>query len=124
MKLVDLNGYQTDLFYIILLYSGKYSYLPDLYDSVGKDTAIKLLDTFAGSTIEFPSITDIKKYTTEVEVYFRIQKVSKRRRPSLIKDLSLEFQTTEDTIRNIYERAAKIIEGDLGIELIQNGRRK
>ncbi len=122
MQILDLNGNQADLFYILLLYSGKYNYLPDLYDAVGKEETIKLLDIFAGVKVEFPSVEDLKKFAAEVDVYMRMKKASVKRRPSLVKDLADEYITSEDTIRNTYSRAAKVIEGDLGIE-VRVGRR-
>lgn len=122
MQILDLNGHQASLFYIILLYTGKFNYLPDLYDAIGKEETIKLLDIFAGTKIEFPSEEELKKYTAEVDVYLRLKKVSSKRRPSLVRDLAREYVTSEDTIRNTYDRAAKVLERDLGIE-VKLGRR-
>ena len=58
--LSHLNGRQVEAFYVLLVSSGDYTFLPELYDIFGRDTTIKFLDVFAGCKIEVPKVEKLE----------------------------------------------------------------
>jgi len=123
MKLFNSEGYNTDVFYILLLYSGKYSFLPDLHEVVGREKMSDLLSIFAGTTIKFPSEDDLRKTAFQVQTYVRIKSSPTSQKTSVIRDIADENMITVDTVENTFIRASRIIEDDLGVK-IEFGRNK
>ena len=126
IRVLDVNGYAADVFYVLLLYSGQYEFLPELFDVLGRERTMQILEVFAGTTIKFPSIRRLKRLAAEVRIYLRVKNSSKnpRHRAVVIHDLADEYQMTEESIRTIYERTSKLIEGDLGMEVLRAKRRR
>lgn len=120
MKVLDFNGYALDVFYVMLLYSGKYEFLPELYDVLGKEKTLQLMDIFSGTSVKFPSTQEIKSISTEVAIYVRLKRAntSTRRKNMLIDELSSEYSIHPDTVRNIYDRVSKVVEDDLQFKVI------
>ena len=123
MQILDFKGDYVNLLYVLLLYSGKYDFLPDLYDTIGEEMTLKLLDVFAGSKIRFPSSEELKRLISEVRIYMRLKAAQKKHQPAIVRDIADELIITEATVRNIYSRVAKIVEKDLGMEVL-GGRRR
>lgn len=118
MKILDVTGNAADIFYVLLMYSGQYDFLPELYEVLGKEKMIQVLDIFAGTTIKFPQDKELERIAAEVSIYMRVRRAPKGARPEVIKDLADVYQTTEDTIRVIYDKTVTIIEDKLGMEIL------
>jgi len=107
----------SSIVYIMLLRSGKYSFLPELLDVVGKDQMMDLLQMFAGMKMQFPTMEELQRYAKEVSIFFRLEKVKPQHRPSVVKDLSDEYFLEEDMINIIYKKIGKLVVNDLQIKM-------
>lgn len=105
------------LIYILLLKSGKYSFLPELLDVVGEDKMMELLELFSGMQIKFPTIEEIRKHAKEVTVFFRLQKARPAHRATVVKQLAEEYFVEEDMINIIYKKMVKLVQQDLQVKL-------
>lgn len=121
--MLDVNADHADLLYVLLLYSGKYTFLPDLYECLGREKMIEVMDIFAGSSISFPSAATLKKYARELSIYLRLKNVGPQRKKDMTKDLADEYMLDEQTIQDSYRKVEKIVEGDLGINVKMQMRR-
>ena len=116
--MLDVTGHSAGVFYVLLMYSGQYDFLPELYEVLGQDQTIQLLDIFAGVTIKFPAEKVLERLAAEVTIYLRIKQASSRKRPEVIKDLADQYLLDEDIIRTIYDKTSAIIEDKLGMEVL------
>lgn len=124
MQILDIQGYSADVFYVLLLYSGKYEFLPELYDVLGKDLALRVLDIFAGTRIKFPPLKEIRRLGAEVHIYLRIKNAQDQQRSQVVKDLSDEYGLSTENVRDTFERTRAIIEGDLGMKVLHGKKRR
>lgn len=108
---------EAHIVYIMLLRSGRYTYLPELFDAVGKEKMLEVLQLFAGMQIKFPTMDEIKRYAKEVTIFFRINKVSEKQRASVVKDLADEYIVDEDTINLIYQQMSHLLKDELLLRL-------
>jgi hypothetical protein len=118
MRVLDVTGHAADVFYILLMYSGQYDFLPELYEVLGKEKMVQLLDIFAGVTVKFPSEKVLERLAAEVSIYLRIKQASEKMRPEVIKDLATHHMLAEDVVRDIYTKTASVIEDQLGMGVL------
>lgn len=111
------NNLAASLIYILLLKSGKYSFLPELLDVVGEDKMMELLELFAGVKFQFPSMDELKKHAKEVTVFFRVHKARPAHRGKVVKELAEEYFITDDMINIIYKKMAKLVQQDLQLNV-------
>ena len=52
----------------------KFSFLPDLVDTIGVDSTLKLMQIFAGNTIKFPTMSQIKRHQLACDAVQVLQK--------------------------------------------------
>lgn len=111
------------MFYALLVSSGKYTFLPELYDIFGREATIKFLEIFAGCRIKVPRIERLEELARATAIYVRIEQVPERRKPSIIQILAEEYEVTEDRIRSIHAKTKKHLEEDLGFKLFRRRKR-
>ena len=118
MKLLESpDQLETHIIYILLLRSGKYTFLPELLDVVGREKMVELLQLFAGMQFKFPATSEIEKYAKEVTIFFRVHRAMPKQRASVVKDLADEYFVDEDTINLAYRKIAHLIKQDLQLKL-------
>ena len=117
--LSHLNGRQVEAFYVLLVSSAKYTFLPELYDVFGREATIKFLDVFAGCSLRVPKINKLERLAMESSIYVRVERVTPRRRQVVIKALAEEYEVTDDRIRNIYHKTKKKLEKEFGFTAIK-----
>ena len=119
MKLFEQNisALEEQVIYILLLRSGKHTYLPELLDVVGQDKMMQLLQLFAGMKFQFPKTTELAKYAKEVTIFFRIRNSPKNQQHAVIRDIAEEYFIEECMIRVIYKKISQLVEQDLQIKL-------
>lgn len=113
-----------EVFYALLVSSGKYTFLPELYDIFGREATIRFLEIFAGCRVKVPKLDKLETIARSTAIYVRVSQVSEKRKPSIIKALAEEYELTEDRIRSIYNRTKKHLEDDLGFKLTKGSRRR
>jgi hypothetical protein len=109
---------ESKLLYILLLRSGQYNFLPDLFDAIDENTEVmtRLLDSFAGTTITFPSTEKIEQYAKEITVYARMKFCKPPDRWSLAEQLAREYTTSGERILQIRDRIGRVLD-EAGIRL-------
>lgn len=118
MKVLDVTGNAADVFYVLLLYSGQYDFLPELYDVLGREKTVQLLDIFAGATVKFPPEKELERLAAEVRIYLRLKQASEKQRIAVIKDLADEYGLVEEVVKQVYDKTAAVIEDKLGMEVL------
>jgi len=124
MRILDINGYAADVFYVLLLCSGQYDFLPELYEVLGKDLTLRVLDIFAGNKIKFPPVRELHRLAAEVHIYIRVKNATSKNRAQVIHDLSREYHLSTENVRLVYEKTKKLIEGELGMQVLHERRRR
>jgi hypothetical protein len=92
----------------MLLRQGGHTLLPELFDVVGDELFIRLLDTFSGDTFVFPSEKELKRYSKEVDIYVRVKQAEVKHRE--MERLAFEYVCTYQNIQQTYARMSKIID--------------
>lgn len=93
--------------YWILLRSGKYDFLPELFEILDEDVdkMSKVLTMFSGVTISFPTLDTLEKYNTEIKIYARMRSIRRRDGSFIgIGGLESEFDMDRAEIHRIYKR--------------------
>jgi hypothetical protein len=112
-----LTQLEAHIVSIMLLRSGKYSFLPELLDVVGREQMLSLLQMFAGLQIQFPSTSELERYAKEVSIFFRVHRAKPAQRSAIVKDLADVYLVDEDTVNAIYQKIRKLVEQDLQLRL-------
>ena len=118
--LSHLSGRQVEAFYVLLVSSGSYTFLPELYDIFGRDATIKFLEVFQGCRLSVPKAEKLEKLAREVGIYTRVERApTSKSRAVVIQRLAEEYELTEDRVRSIYARIKVKIEDELGFKAIK-----
>jgi hypothetical protein len=121
MVLSHLTGRQVEAFYALLIASGKYTFLPELYDIFGREETIKFLEVFAGCLLKVPRVERLEELARAVGILVRIDSVSEAQKPSIVKTLAEELDLTEDRVRRIYVNTKAKLEIEYGLKVIPRG---
>jgi hypothetical protein len=117
MRLDQTERLHKRLVYYMMLRSGQYTLLPELLDVVGEEKMSELLKLFAGNTLQFPTLDELNRYAKEVNIYFRLQRITnEHRRANAVKELAGEYMVDESTVRRIYHKVARIVSDSLGVK--------
>lgn len=122
--LTSLSGRQVDVFYLLLVTSGQYTFLPEIYDIFGKEATIKFLEVFAGCRLQIPSVSKLEVLARDTSIYVRIESATAAQRASVIHALADQYDLVEDRIRDIYAETKSKIENDLGFFAVKRGKRR
>lgn len=117
--LSHLYGRQVEVFYALLVSSGRYTFLPELYDIFGREATIKFLEVFAGCRIKVPSIEKLENLARSTAIYVRIKQSKSKRRAMIVQMLAEEYELTEDRVRSIYNRTRLNLEENLGLKFVR-----
>lgn len=122
--LSHLSGRQVEVFYALLISSGRYTFLPELYDIFGREATIRFLEIFAGCRIKVPSVERLENLARSTAIYVRLRQAGNEKRQAMITQiLAEEYDLTEDRIRTIYQKTKKNLEETLGVRFIKGKRR-
>ena len=120
--LSSLSGRQVEAFYALLLSTGNYTFLPELYDVFGRETTIKFLEVFAGCRLSVPRVEQLEKLARDVAIYIRIDKASSDQQPIIIHTLAEEYELDETRVRAIYAKTKVKLEVELGLQIMPRSR--
>jgi hypothetical protein len=118
--LADIGIFDTvsnravDLFKVSLLESFENTHLPELYDALGKDAFLKLLDVFENSTffacphcgqsLKFPTLDKIQAVLLDVAAYCRLLDAPKGTKSGIIRELARQYGTSLGRVRSSFNR--------------------
>jgi hypothetical protein len=94
----------------IIRASERFSFLPDIINLVGLLSAKKLMAVFAGTTIRFPSQTQLRRQTMLKKVY---KSLSEDPSPDNVSGLAREFRTTPEKVEAFNELLHENIQAGL-----------
>ena len=100
----------VDVLHVLLIHSGRYELLPELYEIFGRETLFRFLELFGGTTIKVPSETEIKKAARDVDIYCRITDAAADHRDEVITVLAREHDLTETWVRAIHDEMRKLMD--------------
>ncbi len=120
----SLKGRQIEVFYVLLVSSGKYTFLPELYDIFGKEATIKFLQIFAGCTFKVPSVKKLRLLARDTTIYVRLERANKAQHELIVKNLADDYNLGEDRVRVIYAKMKVHLEETLGFTALQKFNRK
>lgn len=119
-KANNISSYR--ILQIMLLRSEKYSFLPELLDEVGEEAMYKLLNVFAGTKIEFPSVSKLERYAREITIYQRLNEVNSSKKSIIVNCLCEEYDIDNDTVWSIYRKIAKLAKDACGVKITHNNK--
>ena len=117
----DLSGRQVDAFYVLLVTSGNYTFLPELYDIFGRDATLKFLEVFAGCSLSVPKVEKLEKLARNAAIYLRIEQASLKQQPSIVESLSEEYNLTESQVRRVFAKTKVKLEDEYGFKVVRRG---
>jgi hypothetical protein len=92
----------------MLLRQGGHTLLPELFDVVGDEMFIRLLDMFRGETFKFPTEQELKRYSKEIDIYVRVKRAEVKHRE--MERLAFEYVCTYQNIQQTYSRMTKFVD--------------
>lgn len=100
----NIDFVQSKLLYLLLLRSGQYTFLPDLFDAINEDNnmMIRLLSLFAGQKISFPTPDRIAKHVRDIKIFCRLCNLRGRNFTSVASELSSEFGLSDSEVHRRY----------------------
>ncbi len=98
--------------------SGKYTFLPEIYDIFGREGTIKFLELFAGCTVAVPPIETLQKLARNASVYIRLESSPPAQRAAIIRTIAEEYDLVEDRVRRVYEETKSLFEDTLGFKIL------
>ena len=108
----------VDVLRVILLYTNRFSLLPEIYEIFGEKQLLKFLDVFAGTIIEVPPAEVIERAVRDVTIFIRMKKATDDNRGKVVKLLADELLVSEDFIRSTYKEVTKAVEQNLGFKVL------
>lgn len=112
-----------EAFYALLVSSGNYNFLPEVYDIFGREDTIKFIEIFAGCTIKVPKVDKLESLARKAEIYIRLSQTSPSQFSSVARVLAEEYNLTEDRVRTTYKETKKYFEKELGFSVIPKRKR-
>ncbi len=94
----------------IIRASERFSLLPDIISLVGLINAKKLMVVFAGTTIRFPSQTQLRRHTMLKKIH---RSLSQDPTPDNVQQLSRESRTTPEKVEYLYENLNENVQAGL-----------
>jgi hypothetical protein len=116
--LSGLSGRQVELFYVLLVSAGRYTFLPEIYDVFGKEQTVKFLELFAGVTIKIPDTNVLQRYAEDISIYYRIEKAATTEKKRLIVDqLGIDLDLDRGQVLRRYKITKRYLEAELGFKV-------
>lgn len=104
---VDYDRVKSRIVRVLLIRQGGHVLLPELFDVVGEDMFLRLLDTFSGETFKFPSERELKRYAKEVDIYVCVKNADVKHRE--MERLAGEYMCTYQAIQQVYAKMTKLV---------------
>lgn len=98
---------QAEFFKHVLLDCAGATHLPEICQIFGHEALVKLLDHFAGTTLEIPSREKIATALRDTTIFFRMYQTKSGHKAELSRELAADYELTEHTVRLIYVRLKK-----------------
>ena len=119
LRILDPNMDEyVDVLKVIMLYTDRFSLLPELYEVFGEEHLLRFLDVFAGTIIEVPPPEVLERAVRDVTIYMRMKKSGPVGRGKVISALAEELLISEESVKQTYREVSKIIEQDLGYKIL------
>ena len=94
-----------DMFYIALLRGAEKTLLPELYEVLGKDALLDVIDRFAGVTVTFPSKDVLRKAVEDTMMYLD------HRSGQFIESLAQKYERSYDDVKETLSAMRSLASG-------------
>lgn len=105
---------------LMLLYLSRHSQMPELYNELGKEGFLRLVQAFGGTRLELPTQEELIRAVTEVHIYSELKDKPSDRR--IADRLARKYQCARSDIRDIFLRVQEEFESmgrDLKMVLVK-----
>ena len=101
---------EVDALYVLLIHSGRYELLPELYEVFGREHLIRFLELFGGTTITVPNTEDLAQAVRDVSIYCRMSAAPKEQQSEVAASLSKEYSVDGTLVLRIYAQMTKLMD--------------
>jgi len=101
---------EVDVLYVLLVHSGRYELLPELYEVFGREHLIRFLEVFGGTTLKVPSEQDLAQAARDVSIYCRLSEAPRGSVGEVVGSLAKEYSIEEGVVEQIHAQMAKLME--------------
>jgi hypothetical protein len=96
-----------DALQVALVRASRDSILPELYDIFGKESLLKFLDIFAGTTVKVPTKKVLEDSIRDTFIYLSLEKVKKSGKPKkvmtdVVRDLADRYSMSMEEVWATY----------------------
>lgn len=98
-----------DALFVLLVHSGRYELLPELYEVFGREKLLQFLEIFGGTTIKVPSEKDLIQAARDVAIYTRLHDAQPGHKDP-VDDLCHEYDLCSDEVYTIYREMAQLMD--------------
>jgi hypothetical protein len=99
-----------DALYVVLMHTGRYNLLPELYEVFGKEALLEFLDIFEGTTIKVPSADEFTLAVRDVDIWVRMKKAKQDQRQAVVESLASEYNVDQNYIEMCYHKVQGLME--------------
>ncbi len=96
---------------VSLLMTGKFGFLPELMDLIGKENFLKVFIVLAGTTVRFPTPEEMVLAVRDVDIWVQLEGVDENIFPVTVKRLAETYELNHKEIIDLFNQTkAKLSE--------------
>lgn len=88
-----------DFMLVVLMEAAGDTHIPNLYEIFGKESFLKFMDVFAGTTLRVPSTKAVEDAMRDVGIYLGLREVALGSRAGAVKNLARRYSMTVGAVR-------------------------
>lgn len=102
-----VSGKFVDVLLSVLYRTCPSSHIIEVYDIFGKESFLKFLDLFSGTSVEVPEREKIEEGLRDVLLYMSLSRTPKAQRPKMVRKLAQETGLTAGEVRSRFVATEK-----------------
>lgn len=91
-----------DMLQLVLMETAAQSHLPEIFKVFGKESVLKFIDIFSGTTITVPKREVIENCMRDVSILLQMRKVGADSQATLVRDLAVRYNMTAGQVRRVF----------------------
>lgn len=110
---------KRDLLWVLLMTTGEFTLLPELYEVIGPDKLVRFMELFGGTTIKVPDRDKLCEAAMAIDIFSRCSVAAHR--STAIERMAEEYELPEARVLEIYTSTADMIHGFADIRELTGG---
>lgn len=98
----SVSGRFLDFMMVVLLESAGDTLIPQLYEIFGRESFLKFMDIFAGTTVKVPAIKPVEDAMRDVGIYLRLRDLPLGSRAEAVRDLAVQHSISRGDVRRSF----------------------